>query len=145
MRLNKQISNTCGAPTISHHLKSLKERNLKVSMYHVKYLKFSYLSNIQLKIFMVFLTMYYMSWGLSYFYENSQLEIRQCNTIYAMRTSDGRFISIESEFSNYLFYRNFFIFTYIMKIFMVFLTMYYMSWGLGYFYESSQLESDNVM
>ena len=49
-----------------------------------------------------------MSWGLSYFYENSQLEIRQCKTIYAMRASDGRFISIESEFSNYLFYRNFF-------------------------------------
>ena len=55
---------------------------------------------------MVFPTMYYMSWGLSYFYENSQLEIRKCNTIYAMRASDGRFISIESEFSNYLFYRN---------------------------------------
>ena len=49
---------------------------------------------------MVFLTIYYMSWGLSYFYENLQLEIRKCNTIYAMRTSDGRFISIENEFSN---------------------------------------------
>ena len=60
-----------------------------------------------MKIFMVFLTIYYMSWGLSYFYENSQLEIRKCNTTYAMRASDGRFISIESEFSNYLFYRNF--------------------------------------
>ena len=60
-----------------------------------------------MKIFMVFLTMYYMSWALSYFYENLQLEIRKCNTIYAMRASDGRFISIESEFSNYLFYRNF--------------------------------------
>ena len=24
---------------------------------------------------MVFLTIYYMSWGLTYFYENSQLEI----------------------------------------------------------------------
>ena len=45
---------------------------------------------------MVFLTMYYMSWGLSYFCENSQLEIRKCNTIYAMRASDGRFVSIES-------------------------------------------------
>ena len=56
---------------------------------------------------MVFLTIYYMSWGLSYFYENSQLEIRKYNTIYAMRASDGRFISIESEFSNYIFYRNF--------------------------------------
>ena len=89
---------------------------------------------------MVFLTMYYMSWGLGYFYENSQLEITKCNTIYTMRASDGRFISIESEFSNYLFYRNFFIFTYIMKIFMVFLTIYYMSWGLSYFYENSQLE-----
>ena len=42
-----------------------------------------------------------MSWGLSYFYENLQLDIRKCNTIYAMRASDGRFISIESEFSNY--------------------------------------------
>ena len=60
-----------------------------------------------MKIFMVFLPIYYMSWGLSYFYENSQLEIRKCNTIYAMRASDGRFISIESEFSNYLLYRNF--------------------------------------
>ena len=49
-----------------------------------------------------------MSWGLSYFYENSQLEIRKCNRIYTMRASDGRFISIESEFSNYLFYRNFY-------------------------------------
>ena len=56
---------------------------------------------------MVFLTIYYMSWGLSYFYENSQLEIRKCNTIYAMRASDGRFISIENELSICLFYRNF--------------------------------------
>ena len=56
---------------------------------------------------MVFLTMYYMSWGLGYFYENSQLEMRKCNTIYAMRASDGRFISIEIVFYNYLFYRNF--------------------------------------
>ena len=56
---------------------------------------------------MVFLTMYNMSWGLSYFCENSQLEIRKCNTIYAMHASDGRFVSIESEFSSYLFYRNF--------------------------------------
>ena len=56
---------------------------------------------------MVFLKIYYMSWGLSYFYGNLQLEIRKCNTIYAMRTSDGMFISIGSEFSNYLFYRNF--------------------------------------
>ena len=53
-----------------------------------------------MNIFMVFPTMYYMSWGLSYFHENSQLEIRKCNTIYAMRASDGRFISIESEFSS---------------------------------------------
>ena len=41
---------------------------------------------------MVFPIMYYMSWALSYFYENSQLEIRQCNTIYAMRASDGRYL-----------------------------------------------------
>ena len=60
-----------------------------------------------MKIFMVFLTIYYMSWGLTYFYENSQLEITKGNTIYAMRASNGRLISIESEFSNYLFYRNF--------------------------------------
>ena len=60
-----------------------------------------------MKIFMVFPKMYYMFRGLSYFYENSKLEIRKCNTIYAMRASDGRSISIESEFSNYLFYRNF--------------------------------------
>ena len=32
---------------------------------------------------------------------------QKCNTIYAMRASDGRFIYIESKFSNYLFYRNF--------------------------------------
>ena len=56
---------------------------------------------------MVFPTMYYMSWGLSYFNENSHHEIRQYNTIYSMRASDGRFVSIESEFSSYLFYRNF--------------------------------------
>ena len=56
---------------------------------------------------MVFLTIYYMSWGLTYFYENSQFEVRKGNTIYAMRASNGRLISIESEFSNYLFYRNF--------------------------------------
>ena len=52
---------------------------------------------------MVFLTKYYMSWGLTYFYESSQLEIRKGNTIYAMRASNGRLISKESEFSNYLF------------------------------------------
>ena len=56
---------------------------------------------------MVFLTMYYMFWGLGYFYENLQLEIRKGNTIYAMRASNGRLISIESKFTNYLFYRNF--------------------------------------
>ena len=61
-----------------------------------------------MKIFMVFLTMYYMSWGLGYFYGNSQLEIRKCNTIYMQYAQvDGRFVSIEREFSNYLFYRNF--------------------------------------
>ena len=42
---------------------------------------------------MVFLTIYYMSWGLSYFYENLQLEIRKGNTIYAMHASNGRLIS----------------------------------------------------
>ena len=35
------------------------------------------------------------------------MRIRNLNQQYAMRASDGRFISIESEFSNYLFYRNF--------------------------------------
>ena len=94
-------------PTISHHLKSLQERNLKASMYHEKYLKFSYLSNIQLKIFMVFLTMYHMPWGLSYFYENSQLEIRQCNTIMQCAQVMEGLLSIESEFSDHLIYRNF--------------------------------------
>ena len=49
---------------------------------------------------MVFPTMYYMSWGLSYFYENSQLEIRKYNTIYGMRASDGRFISIKWNVSH---------------------------------------------
>ena len=44
-----------------------------------------------MKIFMVFLTMYYMSRELSYLYGNSQLEIKQCNTIHAMRASDGMF------------------------------------------------------
>ena len=97
--------------------------------------------HISMNIFMLFLTIYHMSRGLSYFYmRNSQLEIRQCNTIYAMRASDGRFISIENEFSNYLFYRNFFFSHYIMNIFMLFLTIYYMSWGLSYFYENLQLE-----
>ena len=47
---------------------------------------------------MVFLTMYYMSWGLGYFYENLQLQIRKCNTIYAMRASDGRLISTKASF-----------------------------------------------
>ena len=47
---------------------------------------------------MVFLTIYYMSWRLTYFYKNSQLEIRKGNTIYAMRASNGRLISIEASF-----------------------------------------------
>ena len=42
---------------------------------------------------MVFLTMYYMSWGLGYFSMFWQLEIRQCNKIYAMRACDERFIT----------------------------------------------------
>ena len=73
---------------------------------------------------MVFLTIYYMSWRLTYFYKNSQLEIRKGNTIYAMRASNGRLISIEASFLITYSYRNIFIFTYIMKIFMV-----------GYFYK----------
>ena len=56
---------------------------------------------------MVFLTMYYMSWGLGYFYENSQLEIRQCNKIYQCAQVMEGLLPIESEFSNYLFHRNF--------------------------------------
>ena len=51
-----------------------------------------------MKFFMVYPKMYYMSWGLSYFYENSQLEIRQCNTIYVIRASDGRFIINNREY-----------------------------------------------
>ena len=31
-----------------------------------------------------------MSWGLTYFYENSQLEITKGNTIYGMRASNGQ-------------------------------------------------------
>ena len=30
------------------------------------------------------LTKYYLSWGIIYFYDNSQFKIRQCNTIYAI-------------------------------------------------------------
>ena len=50
-----------------------------------------------------------MSWGLSYFYENSQLEIRQCNTIIYMQCAQVMegLLSIENEFSDHLFYRHF--------------------------------------
>ena len=60
-----------------------------------------------MKIFMVFLTIYYMSWGLSYFYENSQLEsdnvirYKQCAQV-----MEG-LLSIEKEFSHHLFDTNF--------------------------------------
>ena len=48
-----------------------------------------------------------MSWGLSYFYENSQLEIRQCNTIMQCEQVMEGLLSTESEFSDHLIYRNF--------------------------------------
>ena len=56
---------------------------------------------------MVFLTIYYMSWGLSYFYENSQLE--SDNVIRYMQCAQVMegLLSIENEFSDHLFYRNF--------------------------------------
>ena len=56
---------------------------------------------------MVFLTIYYMSWGLSYFYENSQLE--SDNVIPYMQCAQVMegLLSIESEFSDHLLYRNF--------------------------------------
>ena len=41
---------------------------------------------------MVFLTMYYMSWGLGYFCMLWQLEIRHCNVIYSKRASHGMFL-----------------------------------------------------
>ena len=41
---------------------------------------------------MVFVTMYYMSWGLGYFCMFWQLEIRQCNVIYSKRASHGMFL-----------------------------------------------------
>ena len=56
---------------------------------------------------MVFLTIFYMSWGLSYFYENSQLE--SDNVIRHMQCAQVMegLLSIESEFSDHLSYRNF--------------------------------------
>ena len=60
---------------------------------------------------MVFLTMYYMSWGLGYFYENSQLgnlKIRISAIRYMQNAQVMEcFSSITSAFSNDLFYRNF--------------------------------------
>ena len=56
---------------------------------------------------MVSLTIYYMSWGLSYFYENSQIE--SDNVIRYMQCAQVMegLLSIENEFSDHLFYRNF--------------------------------------
>ena len=49
-----------------------------------------------------------MSWGLSYFSENLQLEIRQViRYMQCAQVMEG-LLSIESEFSDHLFYRNFF-------------------------------------
>ena len=53
-----------------------------------------------------------MSWRLSYFYENSQLEIRQCNTIMQCAQVMEGLLSIESEFSDRLIYRNFYLHIY---------------------------------
>ena len=60
-----------------------------------------------MKIFMVFLTMCYMSWEFSYFYENSQLE--SDNVIRYMQCAQVMegLLSIENEFSDHLFYSNF--------------------------------------
>ena len=87
-----------------------------------------------MKIFMVFLTMYHMSWELSYLYGNSQLEIKQCTTIHAMRASDGMFKTNMKCIFSYLFNTNFLFSHNTVKVFMFFLTIYYLVWGLRYFY-----------
>ena len=53
-----------------------------------------------------------MSWGLSYSYENSQLE--SDNVIRYMQCAQVMegLLSIESQFSDHLFYRNFYFHTY---------------------------------
>ena len=60
-----------------------------------------------MKIFMVFPTIHYMSWGLSYFYENSQLE--SDNVIRYMQCAQVMegLLSIENDFSDHIFHRNF--------------------------------------
>ena len=56
---------------------------------------------------MVFVTMYYMSWGLGYSMRIRNLKsdnvIRYMQCAHVMKG----LLPIESEFSNYLFYRNF--------------------------------------
>ena len=48
-----------------------------------------------------------MFWGLSYFYENSQLESDNIiRSIKCAKVMEG-LLSIENEFSDHLFYRNF--------------------------------------
>ena len=60
------------------------------------------------------------------------MNYRQCNRIYAVHASYGMFVINRKCVLNVLpILQNFFIFTYIMKIFMVFLTMYHMSWELS--------------
>ena len=56
---------------------------------------------------MVLLTIYYMSWGLGYFYVNSQLESDNVIPyIKCAQVMEG-LLSIENEFSDHLFYRIF--------------------------------------
>ena len=56
---------------------------------------------------MVLLTIYYMSWGLGYFYVNSQLESDNViRYIKCAQVMEG-LLSIENEFSDHLFYRIF--------------------------------------
>ena len=97
-----------------------------------------------MKIFMVFLTMYYISWGLGYFYENSQIE--SDNAMWYIQNAQVMecFSLITSAFSNYLFDRKFFIFTHIMKIFMVFPIMYYMSRGTKLCLEEEGFQIFNI-
>ena len=65
-----------------------------------------------MKIFMVFLTIYYMSWGLS-FISMKIRDLKSDNVIRYMQCAQviEGLLSIESEFSNDLFNRIFFVFT----------------------------------
>ena len=56
---------------------------------------------------MVFLTMYYMSWDLVISMRIRNLKSENVIRYMPYAQVDGTFVSIESEFSNYLLYRNF--------------------------------------